>query len=84
MTWKVVGIWTLVAVLAVLSYLTISNQLENNRINAQIAKQSQQGQMARDRQLRVFPVSCKEHKDAWKRGVITYRELTDVWGCPDP
>jgi hypothetical protein len=47
-------------------------------------EETRQGQVARARQIRVAPVACKEHTDAWRRDVITLKDLTVVWGCPAP
>lgn len=53
-------------------------------LQVQYRSQAAEGAAARERQIRVLPVSCKEHTDAWRRSVITYRELVHVWGCPKP
>jgi cytochrome c-type biogenesis protein CcmH/NrfG len=53
-------------------------------LQVQVWAQARAGQAARARQIRVFPVSCKEHEDAWQRGVITRHDLVVVWACPAP
>lgn len=89
MKWKVVGIWTLVAVLAILSYLTISNQLETNRINAVIAQQAQAGQSNLTRTCRLVPISKKIYMDMLDRRKITADDYDFVVSsaaqiCPAP
>lgn len=52
-----------------------------------IRGQAAQGQMARNVQVQRQPISTKVYVDAWRRGVITSRDLAcfrDSSKCPAP
>jgi hypothetical protein len=54
-------------------------------LQLQVRGQASEGQTARSRQERTFPTSLKVYEDAYRRGVITARELAcfrDSRRCP--
>lgn len=71
MSRKIVGLWGLVMVLALMGVGTINNQLRINKANAVLAAQAQAGQKALDRQCQLFPVGKKLYRDMLVRGKIT-------------
>jgi hypothetical protein len=60
---RMLGLWALVVLLALLGFGTISNQVRINRANATLAAQAEAGQKGLDRQCKLLPVGKKLY--AW-------------------
>lgn len=75
---RIMGLYLLVALLAVLGAGTISNQLKINQANAILARQARAGQMSLNRTCRLLPISEKIYTDMLDRGKITAEDYALV------
>lgn len=71
MTRRLVGLWVLILVLALMGIGTISNQVRINRANAVLSQQASDGAKALARSCKLAGVSKKIYVDNLQRKVIT-------------
>lgn len=84
-----IGLWGIVAVMALLAVGTVSNVMRINAANTQLQRQAQNGQRALVRSCRLAGVSRKIYVDELDRGKITAEDFalfasTLVQACSSP